>query len=114
MTDRALAILPLAAGVLAGGVWSAANLWCLSRALRVWLKPPPASPARRSWLPGRQIGWFVVKFPLLYAAAFGLIQIPGISLIGFGIGFIAVLGSALFVALKAKPLPSRSLPAHGG
>lgn len=118
MTDRALTFLPFAAGVLAGALWNAANLWCLSKALGAWLKPQPTPPARRSWLPGwarrQQIGWFLVKFPLLYAAAFGLVQIPGVSLIGFGIGFTVVLGSAVFVALKARHLPQHSLPAHGG
>ncbi|MBI4004324.1 MAG: hypothetical protein HY353_04815 [Candidatus Omnitrophica bacterium] len=106
MTDRALTFLPFAAGVLAGALWNAANLWCLSRAVGAWLNP---QRTRR-----QQIGWFVVKFPLLYAAAFGLMQIPGVSLIGFGIGFTVVLGSAVFVALKALRQSQHSLPAHGG
>ncbi|MBI4003412.1 MAG: hypothetical protein HY353_00145 [Candidatus Omnitrophica bacterium] len=107
MTDRALTFLPLAAGVLAGGLWSAVNLWCLSRALRTWLNPQ-ATPR---W---RQIGWFLVKFPLLYAAVFGLVQLPGISLVGFGIGFFVVIMAAVFIALKSiKPVHS-SVSSHGG
>jgi len=97
----------VALSVVAGGMWNVANLWCLSRALRVWLKPQPA--ARR-----QQIGWFVVKFPLLYAAAFGLATIPGISLVGFGIGFVVVIAAAVGVTLKALRSPQNSLPAHGG
>jgi len=104
MTDRIVTVLPLAAGVLAGGLWNAANLWCLSQALGSWLAP---GQTRR-----RQIGWFVVKFPLLYAVAFGLLQIPGFSLIGFGIGFTIVLGSAVLLALKGSQ-PQRALASHG-
>ena len=104
MTDRIVTILPLAAGVLAGGLWNAANLWCLSRAVGAWLD---SRRTRR-----QQIGWFVVKFPLLYAVAFGLLQMPWISLIGFGIGFTIVLGVAVLLALKARQ-PQSSLPVHG-
>jgi hypothetical protein len=104
MTDRSWTLLPLVAGVLAGGLWNAANLWCLSKAVRVWLSP---QRTRR-----QQIGWFVVKFPLLYAVAFALLQIPGLSLIGFGIGFTVVLAVVVLRTLKAKHLPASS-PAHG-
>ena len=99
--------IAVALSVAAGGLWNVANLWCLSRALAVWLKPQPA-PRRH------QVGWFLVKFPLLYAAVFGLVKIPGISLVGFGIGFVAVIASAVSVALQALRSPQHSLPAHGG
>ena len=105
MTDRMLTFLPLVAGVLAGALWNAANLWCLSQALGVWLNP---RSVRR-----QQIGWFVVKFPLLYALVFGLLQIPGFSLVGFGIGFTVVLGSAVFMTLKMLRQPQHALVSHG-
>ena len=94
MTDRIVTILPLAGGVLAGSLWNAANFWCFSHALGAWLDP---QRARR-----HQIGWFVVKFPLLYAAAFSLLQMPWISPIGFGIGFTLVLAAAVLLVLKAR------------
>jgi hypothetical protein len=99
--------IAVALSIVAGGMWNVANLWCLSRALGVWLKPQQAPRRQR-------IGWFLVKFPLLYAAVFGLVKIPGISLIGFGIGFIVVIMSAVFVTLKALRSSQHSLPAHGG
>ena len=99
--------IAVALSVVVGGLWNVANLWCLSRALTVWLKPQPA-PRRH------QVGWFLVKFPLIYAAVFGLVKIPGISLVGFGIGFVVVIASAVGVTLKALRSPQNSLPAHGG
>jgi len=96
-----------ALGIVAGGLWNLVNLWCLTRALGVWLKPQPA-PRRQ------QIGWFLVKFPVLYAAAFSLVNIPGVSLLGFGIGFLVVIVAAVMVTLKALRSPHHTLTAHGG
>jgi len=99
--------IEVALSILAGGLWNVANVWCLARALGVWLNPHPA-PRRQ------QIGWFIVKFPLLYAAVFGLVQCPGISLVGFGIGFLVVIIAAVFITLKSiKPVNS-SVSSHGG
>jgi hypothetical protein len=96
-----------ALGILAGGLWNVANVWCLARALGVWLSPKLA-PRRH------QVGWFIVKFPLLYAAVFGLVQLPGISLMGFGIGFLVVIMAAVFGTLRALKPVNRSVPSHGG
>src|SRR3989338_4633628 len=94
--------IEVALSILAGGLWNVANVWCLARALGAWLNPHPAS--RR-----QQIGWFIVKFPLLYAAVFGLVQLPGISLMGFGIGFLVVIMAAVLVTLKSLKSVNRSL-----
>ena len=95
-----------ALSVAAGGAWNLANLWCLSRALGVWINPQQAPRRVR-------IGWFLVKFPLLYAVAFGMLKIPGTSLIGFGVGFTMVLGSALAVTFMTLRAFQASTPAHG-
>ena len=85
---------PMAAsGVLAGGLWNLASLWCLAQLLAAWLG---ARPSRR-----RAILWLSVKFPLLYLAAFTLLRQPGFSLVGFGVGFSIVLAVAV-VALAAN------------
>ncbi|MDP3703325.1 MAG: ATP synthase subunit I [Candidatus Omnitrophota bacterium] len=96
-----------ALGILAGGLWNVANVWCLARALGVWLSPKLA-PRRH------QVGWFIVKFPLLYAVLFGLVQLPGISLMGFGIGFLIVIMAAVFVSVRALKPVHRSVSSHGG
>lgn len=118
-----------ALGILAGGAWNLANLWCLGRALTVWLGPqpsPPAPLAARLPVPfgtGRQTGragrrraawWFIVKFPVLYGLAVALLMAPGISLAGFGLGFSVVLAMAVVagIAWSQRALPS--LPSHGG
>ena len=96
----------VALGILAGGLWNVANIWCLARALGVWLSPTLA-PRRH------QVGWFIVKFPLLYAALFGLVQLPGISLMGFGIGFLVVIIASVGVILLSLRPVNRSIPSHG-
>ena len=77
MTERLLV------GLLAGAAWNALSLYCLSRLLRAWLAP--------SLSPRRAAAWFLVKFPLLYAAAWFCLSRPAVSLIGFSLGFTAVL-----------------------
>jgi len=96
----------VALSVAAGGAWNLANLWCLSRALGVWINPQPA-PRRV------QIGWFLVKFPLLYAVAVGLLKMPGTSLIGFGVGFTTVLVSALAATFMTLRTFQVFTPPHG-
>ena len=103
----ALVGIKVALSILAGGLWNAANVWCLARALGVWLSPQPA-PRRH------QIGLFLVKFPLLYAAVFGLVQLPGISLMGFGLGFLVVITAAMVLTLKSLKPVNHSLSSHGG
>lgn len=77
----------MAIGVLAGGLWNLVSLWCLAQLLRAWLGP---QPSRR-----RAIAWLLVKFPLLYVVIFRVFQSPGVSVLGFGIGFTVVLGVSL-------------------
>ena len=85
----------ISVGILGGGAWNLANLWCFARALPVWLG---SSPSRR-----RAVGWLLVKFPLLYAAAIGLLLIPSVSPVGFAIGFLVVMLTAI-VAWLITPL----------
>jgi hypothetical protein len=72
-----------AAGVLAGGIWNLASLWCLVHLLNAWLGP---HPSRR-----RAIAWLVLKFPLLYLLAAGVLLHQRVSVVGFGLGFTVVL-----------------------
>jgi len=118
LTAGSLWQYPAAAlGVLAGGAWSLANLWCLARALIVWLGPTP-SPARPASSPGRArwhaAWWFLVKFPGLYGLAIGLLLAPGVSLEGFGLGFSAVLAWAVVAGIVWSQERLRTLPTHGG
>ena len=93
-------------GVILGAAWNLVNLWCLSSALAIWLDE---APSRR-----RAVAWFIVKYPLLYLAAFGALSHPAVSPVGFAIGFTVVLFAALIVkALHPHPAePVES--AHGG
>ena len=93
-------------GILAGGAWSLANLWCLARALIVWLGPTPPR-----W---RAAGWFLAKFPGLYGLAVWLWLAPGVSLGGFGLGFSAVLAWAVVAGIAWSQRSLRALPTHGG
>jgi len=93
-------------GVLAGGLWNLVNLWCLARTLRVWFA---STPPRR-----RVVAWFVVKFPLLYLAAVGVLMIPGLSVVGFGVGFLVLLASVLVTTLVRLQRMTQSVPSHGG
>lgn len=85
-------------GLLVGGVWNAANLWCLTRLLLAWLGPRPSVP--------RALLWVGIKFPLLYLAAFALLRLPVVSLLGFALGFTLVLALAIgWVAVHHGLLP---------
>ena len=75
--------LSMSLGVMAGGLWNAASLWCLSGVLQAWLGP---HPSRR-----RVIGWLLLKFPLLYLVLLGLTGHARMSMVGFGVGFSLVL-----------------------
>ena len=106
-----------ALGILAGGAWNLANLWCLARALVVWLGPTP-SPARPASSPGRArwraAWWFLVKFPGLYGLAVWLLLAPAVSLEGFGLGFSAVLAWAVVAGIVWSRHHLRTLPTYGG
>ncbi len=82
-----LGAAPLALGIVCGGLWNLASVWCLVQLLDAWLGP---HPSRR-----RAIGWLLAKFPLLYAFVFLVFRRPSVSLIGFGIGFTVVLVAAV-------------------
>jgi len=106
-----------ALGILAGGAWNLANLWCLGRALAVWFGPQassPASPASRRAGRRRAAWWFIVKFPVLYGLAVALLMVPGISLAGFGVGFSVVLAIAVIAGLVWSHRTLPSVPSHGG
>ena len=73
----------LAAGIAAGGAWSLANLWCLSRVLSAWLGP---EHSRR-----RAIAWLLIKLAVLYPAAFIILNAYPQLAAGFGVGFSLAL-----------------------
>ncbi len=85
----------LALGVLAGGLWNAASLWCLAGLLKAWMGPAPSQR--------RAIAWLLVKFPLLYAVAFAALRLPPVSLIGFGIGFTVTLAAVVVSLWRLAP-----------
>jgi hypothetical protein len=87
----------LVRGVLVGGLWNLANLYCLTRLLTAWLGPQRSTR--------RVVGWLVVKFVALYLLAFALLRLPGVSPAGFGAGFTIVLIAAVWLlALRARRL----------
>ena len=86
-----------AVGVLAGGVWNLASLWCLVHLLNAWLCP---TPSRR-----RAIMWLALKFPLLYLLAVGVLLNQRVSVLGFGLGFtIVLLIIVSWFALQARQI----------
>lgn len=74
-------------GVAAGAAWNFASLWCLINLLSAWLGP---QPSRR-----RALGWLVVKFPVLYALAVLLVRHAQVSVLGFSVGFTAVMAVSM-------------------
>ncbi len=90
-------------GLLAGGVWNLVNLWCLSRLLNAWVTP---HASRR-----RALGWLLVKFPLLYGLIVLLVRTPSVSLVGFSLGFTAIL--AVAVGWFAFPITRMMAQPHG-
>ncbi|MCH8002563.1 MAG: hypothetical protein IIA34_13010 [Proteobacteria bacterium] len=92
-----------AVGIIAGGLWNLLSLWVLSQLLNAWLGPNHSTR--------RAVSWIVVKFPLLYLLAFGLIHWSLISIIGFTIGFsiilITAIGTFTVNAMRMNPPLSR-------
>ena len=78
-------------GIAVGGGWNLLSLWCLAQLLSTWLGPQRSTR--------RVVWWLLMKFPLLYAAAYGLLRIPFVSLVGFSVGFTAVLVTAVVVLM---------------
>lgn len=97
--------LSVACGILAGGAWNLANLWCLAHALTAWLSP------QRSLR--QTLGWFIVKFPVLYLAVFGLLALARCSAVGFGIGFLIVLTVAIITSIISLQRTLQTTSAHG-
>ena len=101
-------------GAWCGSLWGAGNLWCLAQTLRVWLNGRlPADSRERRVHRRRAIGWFVVKFPLLYTVAVGLLQLPGVSILGFGLGFLAVLAASMTVMIIRLQRQLQYASSHG-
>ena len=94
----------VARGILAGGVWNLVNLWCLARTLRVWFGASSRA---------HTVKWILVKFPLLYLVAIGILLSPGVSAVGFGIGFSVVLAIAISATVLHLQRELRSLSSHG-
>lgn len=96
----------LALGILAGGTWNIASLWCLARLLNAWCRP---RSSRRQVL-----GWLLLKFPLLYLVVFGLLRMPAVSLVGFSVGFSLILVLALgWVMIRIRHTALVRPPRHG-
>lgn len=76
-----------AVGVIAGGAWNLASLWCLTRLLQAWIGPKPSQK--------KAVFWVLVKFPLLYSAIFIVFHTRLFSLAAFSVGFSVVLLIAL-------------------
>ena len=97
-------IVRFAVGIAAGGLWNLASLWCLTRMLRAWLGPVRS--------PRRAMAWLLLKLVVIYPLAVVLIRHPAGSMIGFGIGFTAVLivAMAWFFRRAARVIPQHS---HG-
>lgn len=92
-----------AAGIAAGGAWNLASLWCLVRLLNAWLVDRT---------PRRAVAWALVKFPVLYALAAGLLHSPAVSSVGFGIGLTIALLAAMG-GFMASTLRTPLSPFHG-
>lgn len=92
-------------GVLVAIGWGGLNLWCLWQLLRECLGPTV------SWR--RTIPWLIVKFPLVYAVAAWLLTRPGVSSLGFGVGFSLVLVVAIIVSLSRSIRMLRPHPTYG-
>lgn len=84
-------------GVLVGGAWNLASLWCLVRLLMGWLGPHHDTR--------RAIGWLLLKCGLLALLVFGILRRPAISVVGLCIGvtvaLVVVVGN---LAWRAKRL----------
>jgi len=75
------------AGIVAGAVWSAANVWALSGLLRQEIRRRRGEASRRTW-----VIWGIVKFPLLYGGGYLLLARtpfpPESLLIGMAVLFV--------------------------
>ena len=97
------AIIIFGLSVAAGALWNGASLFCLRQLLRAWLGPQPSTR--------RAIAWVLVKFPLLYVLILFLFRSPGLSIVGFSLGFSVVLAAAIAL-LACRALPLGRAPTH--
>ena len=95
----------LALGILAGGLWNLASLWCLVRLLGAWLGQSPS----RQWPVG---GWLLLKGVLLCLLVGSMRHAQTLGLIGFGVGFTIVL-AAVVGALACETRPLMAGRSHG-
>lgn len=100
-----------ALAIAAGGLWNLLNITCLIRFLLVLTEQEPGS--KRSKPASLRLAlWFLVKFPLLYGAAFLLLWKLNISALGFAVGFSVVLLIAVFAGWM-QASQSQGVAAHG-
>lgn len=85
-------------GILFGGLWGAANAAVLGLAARTWMR------AQEFRWPS--LLWLLIKFPVLYAAAWLMLRQPQCSPAGFAIGFTVVLVLAGAAAAATLSLPA--------
>ena len=97
--------VPVAAGILVGGVWNLLSLWCLARLLGAWMGPTRSTR--------HVLGWLLLKVPCLYAAAIWLFLSRPVSILPFGVGFTIVLLSAA-AHMAIRPLSFSTSQPHGG
>ena len=82
---------PIGTGAIAGAIWNIASLLCLSRLLKAWLGPRPSQRAA--------IAWVLLKITLLGLVLMIFTRVSTPFVIGFGLGFTAVLAIAIWRCL---------------
>lgn len=79
-------------GIALGGAWHVASFWLLLKVLRTWMNP------HRSTV--KLAGWLALKIIWLGIAGFGLLRLTPAVIVGFVVGFTAVL--VIMVAATAR------------
>ncbi len=100
-----------ALAVFSGGIWGMLNLILLSRMVRVSLRPEGADR-------GKTLALALLKFPVLYAAGYFLLEIPQFEPLLLVIGFTGLLGIIVLRALSRAVIqvndqPQKSSNAQG-
>ena len=81
-----------ATGIFIGMLWGCANLWLIRQFIVNYITPGDRNLGKLSLLA-------VVKFPVLYAAAFLILKLGWFSVVSFVIGF-----SLIFIVITLKAL----------
>lgn len=89
--------------ILSGGVWGLLNLLFITALVQVTMRPEGAETMKA-------LGVALVKFPLLYAAGFGLLMVPQFNPIFLLAGFGGVI---LIIILKVLGRLMLGLDANG-